>query len=74
MVCHACKPPCSVTNDAEMTGFEYASISALALFLASANDVIELSLITGPSNIQSPQASACMVAIDAGSDTRTLIA
>ena len=74
MVCQACKPPCSVTNEAEITGFEYASISALALFLASAKEVIELSLITGPSKIQSPPASAFIVAIEVGSETRTLTA
>jgi hypothetical protein len=61
-------------NVADMIGFEYASISARALFLASSNDEIVLSLITGQSKIQSPPASAFIVAIDVGEVTRTRIA
>jgi len=59
---------------AEMIGFAYASTSAFALFLASSKEVIVLSLITGQSNIQSPPASAFIVAIEVGEVIRTRIA
>jgi hypothetical protein len=71
MICHARNHHCSVTKLAETTGFAYAAISARALFLASSNDVISVSFITGQSNIQSPPASAFIAAIETGSDTIT---
>jgi len=54
-----------VLNVAVKIAFEYASISAFALLLASSKVLIDESVITAQSKIQSPQTIAFIVETEA---------